>query len=298
MRRLPFLAISVLLAVGAGTAPATATATPPPPPVADVAVTVDGLSAPSAVDAGRVTMRVSSSDPDGAWVGLVRLRRGVTVDEYLADLRLAFGHDPAQALAGARAIADEAIMLGGGAVANTPVSVSVDVDPGTYYLVDFLDVALPDLAERIHPIVVSGRRDQTSESAQVAPEPRPTARITHVDTVAGPRFRAPDHVEAGAPIEVANRSRQFNEAIFMPVRPGTTDLDVDAYFRTIDSGGRPETSPFTGGPTGLVPMSPDRTAVLTVDLPPGQYALVTWVRDLRTGHLLAAEGMHTLVTIG
>ncbi|MFB4320073.1 hypothetical protein [Actinomadura sp. 21ATH] len=107
-----------------------------------------------------------------------------------------------------------------------------------------------------------------------------------------PNFRVP----ALAPVRVANRSRQFDEAIFMPVRPGTTRAEVGAFFAAME-GGPQAPAPFTGGPAGMVPLSPGRTAVLSVGLRPGTYALVTWITDYRTGRMHAAQGMHEIVTV-
>lgn len=83
----------------------------------------------------------------------------------------------------------------------------------------------------------------------------------------------------------------------MPVRPGTSLAELDAFFIAVDAGRRPTGSPFTGGPTGVVPLSPGQSATLSADLPSGTYALVTWVRDLRTGRMFAAQGMRALIRV-
>ncbi|GAB3881715.1 hypothetical protein GCM10029964_038250 [Kibdelosporangium lantanae] len=105
------------------------------------------------------------------------------------------------------------------------------------------------------------------------------------------RYLAPDTLSAGRHVRVTNLSGQFNEAMLIPVRPGTTLADIDGFFAGTGS------SPFAGGPTGVVPMSPWRSAVFRADLPAGEYALVTWIRDLGSGERFAAEGMRHLVRI-
>ena len=44
-------------------------------------------------------------------------------------------------------------------------------------------------------------------------------------------------------------------------------------------------------------IAPGHAAVIQPALPPGEYALVTWVIDLDTGARRAAQGMHALVTV-
>ncbi|MEU7530298.1 hypothetical protein AB0A74_31540 [Saccharothrix sp. NPDC042600] len=241
----------------------------------DIAVGVGGFDAPSTIGAGAVTFAVSSSDPAGAWLGLVRLRAGVSRERYLADLTRAMGPDPVE---GGRAVARDAEMLGGVAVARTPAAVTIRVSPGDHLLVDFRDVGLPDLADRVRPVrVVPGHGGGHGPADQVV-------------VVLDGRFVAPAAITGS--VRVVNLSPHVNEAMLMPVRPGTTDADLGAFFR----GAGP--APFTGGPTGVVPLSPGRSAVLDADLPAGPYALVTWVTDTRTGRMFAADGMRALVTVG
>ncbi|HXV94520.1 MAG TPA: hypothetical protein VD813_14540 [Pseudonocardia sp.] len=275
-----FATISALLAAGAmALFPSPASAGPRPPSTVDITVTEAGFTSTPAVAGGAVTLRVRSEDPAGAWIGLVRLRPGVTLDRYVEHLRQAMSDDPATAVEGGRAVSEDAVMLGGPASAQVPASASLHVPPGDYLLVDFRDVHEPDFAQRIRPLIVGPGGGR--------PAPAPDAVIAATES----GFRAPAELVSGAPVLVANRLDQYNEAMVMPVRPGTTLTEVDAFF---DGTGD---FPFAGGPTGIVPMSPGRTAVLEAALPPGEYALVTWVRDLDTGRMLAQEGMRELVRI-
>lgn len=278
MTRLRFL--PVLLAVAAtALLPAPAQAAPAAPATVDVTVTTAGFTAPLSVAAGQVTLRVRSDDPAGAWIGLVRLQPGVALDDYVEHVRRAMSDDPATAVAGGRAVTRDAVMLGGAAAADVPVSATVEVAPGDHLLVDFRDAAEPDFADRIRTL----RVEPGTGRSQV----RGGARITATD--AG--FRAPATLVSGAPVVVTNASGQYTEAILMRLRPGMTLVDVDAFFAGAGA------YPFDGLPTGIVPMSPGRTAVLQADLPAGNYALVTWVRNLDTGRMLAQDGMRDLVTV-
>lgn len=248
---------------------------------ADIAVTTDGFAAPAALRAGSVTFRIRSSDPAGAWIGLVKLRPGVALERYLADLERAMGSDP---VGGGEAVLRDVEMLGGVAVAHVPASVTLRVSPGDHHLIDFRDVGLPDLASRVRPMrVLPGHAGSPATAS---------AQITLLDG----KFLAP--ATLAGPVRVVNRSRQHNEAMLMPVRQGTSLTDLDAFFTEADAGRYPARSPFIGGPTGVVPLSPGRSAVLDTALPPGEYALVTWVREIRTGRMFAARGMRSLITVG
>jgi hypothetical protein len=254
------------------------TANADPGHTVDITVTAAGFQAPQGVSGGAITLRVKSTDPQGAWLGLVRLRPGVALETYVADVRQAFSDDPATSVAGGRAVTRDVEMLGGVAVAQVPASVTIIAAPGVYQLVDFRDVREPDFATRIRPLRVTPGANA---------EPGSASQILQLDST----FVAPRQLTAGANVRVTNLSRQLNEAMLIPVRPGTTLGDLDSFFS--GAGG----SPFTGGPSGVVPMSPGRSAVFSAELPVGEYALVTFVRDLRTGAMLAAEGMRALVAI-
>ncbi|ALG06133.1 hypothetical protein [Kibdelosporangium phytohabitans] len=246
----------------------------------EISVTPAGFDAPRTLRSGAVTFHVRSIDPDGAWLGMVRLRPGVSLERYLGDLERAMGNDPVE---GGKAVLRDAEMLGGAAVAGVPAAVTLRVGPGEHYLVDFRDVGKPDLATRVRPV-----RVLPGSSGSV---PAVSAQITMLDG----KFVAPRTL--AGPVRVVNSSSQHNEAMLMPVRPGTSLADLDAFFTEVDAGRYPHDSPFIGGPTGVVPMSPWRSAALSTALPSGEYALVTWVRELRTGKMFAARGMRALVTV-
>lgn len=85
--------------------------------------------------------------------------------------------------------------------------------------------------------------------------PSAAAEIVLSSTPAGAtRFTAPATLPSGRPVRVVNRSRQYNEAILLPVRPGTTREQVGAYITAVSEGGQAP-SPFTGGPVPVVSSS-------------------------------------------
>ncbi|WP_109507184.1 hypothetical protein [Nocardioides speluncae] len=84
----------------------------------------------------------------------------------------------------------------------------------------------------------------------------------------------------------------------MPVRPETTEADLQAFFEAMNAGKRPPVMPFTGAPpSGMPVLEAGGRALVRPALAPGRYTLVSWVVDLDDGTMLAARGMHTLVTV-
>ncbi|MBN6053798.1 hypothetical protein JYK22_17795, partial [Nonomuraea sp. RK-328] len=257
----------------------------------DLAVETGGFTAPAELPAGSTTFRIRSADPEGAYLGVLRIRPGFTLRRVLDTLESAYDHaDPEAARAAARTLAEQVVMLGGAAVLpSVPVSYTAELAAGTYHLIDFKEIGRPGLEEKVRALHVrpSHRR----------PAPPASVRIVQYEAADGTgRFAAPAAIAAGRPVRVINRTSQFNEAILMPVRPGTTREQVGAFFAAME---RREqvASPFIGGPTGLVPISPGRSATFQADLPPGTYALVTWLPDHNTGVGHAAQGMHEIITV-
>ncbi|MEU8110564.1 hypothetical protein AB0C18_43360 [Nonomuraea muscovyensis] len=260
--------------------------------IVDVVVETSGFTAPASMPAGATTFRIQSPDPEGAYLGVLRAGPGVSLQQVIADLERAYDRaDPEDALAAARKLAREVVMHGGAAVLpSTPVSYTTELTAGTYHLIDFKEVGRPGLAEKVRTLRVRPAPWRPSP-------PAAAAQITQYRAPDGTsRFEAPATIRSGRPVRVLNRSRQFNEAILMPVRPGTTREQVGAYFTAMDEGGQAP-YPFTGRPVGLVPMSPGQSAVVRADLSPGTYALVTWLPDYRTGRGHAAQGMHEILTV-
>lgn len=277
--------ISLVLAAAAAALLVPAPAQAAPVSTVSVAVTADGFDAPEAVAPGAVTLDVSTSDPEGAWIGLVRLRSGVSLDTYLADLTTAFADGP-DAGAASRRIEREVVAHGGLAVLHGRSATSSQyLAPGTYHLIDYKEVGRPGLAAKVRELRVSGRWTGPAASA--------SAQVVMYSTVDGARFAAPARLAEGEPLRVTNLSRQLNEAILMPLRDGLDGEDVRKWFGDMGSA-----YPFTGNPSGMVVLSPGLTQVVDLDLPAGRYALVSWAHDYETGRFHTEQGMVAVVVIG
>lgn len=252
----------------------------------DVTVTAGGITAPASAPWGRVAIRVTAHDTDGAWPGLVRLKPGVGLAEYLGDLTRAFADGP-DALAAAREVESDVTAYGGAALRDGDTgTVTAELSQGVYHLIDYKDVGRPDLADRVRELRVGGAR-------ATAPLD-PAGLVLLYDTPSGARFAAPAHLPGGRPFAVVNLSGQLNEAILMPLREGFGGEDVAAFFADM----RTIPYPFAGLPQGAVVLSPGRALTVDVPLAPGRYALVSWAHDHETGAFHTAQGMWAVVEVG
>ncbi|MFC6882315.1 MULTISPECIES: hypothetical protein [Actinomadura] len=293
MRRRKFLglAAAAALSVPVAAAPAEAGSAAP---VIDVKADDEGFTAPASFTSGPTSFRVSTTatGESGSIIGLVRLRPGATPERFATHLGQVFADDPEVAVPAGRALMAEAELVGGAqAQPGRPTTFTTTLRPGTYYLLDYMDfeTGTPAGAEALRALTVKRERHRGRA-------PRPGAVVGMSRTASGPRFHAPSRIRAGAPLLLSNRMEQVNEALFVPVRPGTTRADVQKFFEGVQNGEWSE-PPFAGASLGAPPLSPRRSLVLAAPLKPGRYALITWVVDLSDGGRLAAKGMHTLITV-
>lgn len=252
---------------------------------ADVVVAADGVTAPDTVPSGAVAFSVTTPAPRGMSVLLVRLR--VPLARYLDDLaRLAAATTTQETIAAVRAVEADVVNLGGAVVlAGRAATFTPVLRPGSYQLIgyDYTSDSARPLARAL--TVTPGGRDCP---------PRADDRIVQTPTgfqVRGDRLRAD-----GAHL-VENRSGLLNEAVLLPLRPGTTQADVDAYFGALSGGQPPPASPLAGQPVGLAPLSPGQRAVLRAGLPAGPYLLASWVTSSSTGRPRAFGGYNRVVTL-
>ncbi len=263
-------------------------------PVIEIEARDGGFTAPATHTAGPTSFRVTTTATAelGSMIGLVRLHPGTSPATFADRLGKVFSDDPEVAVPAGNALMDEADLLGGAqAHPGRATTFTARLRPGTYYLVDYLDFedGAPPGPEALHALTV--RRERHRGHA-----PRPGAFVGMSRTPSGPRFHVAPRLRAGAPILLTNRMRQVNEAIFVPVRPGTTRDDLQEFWDAAESGEWIE-PPFAGDPVGTPPLSHGTSVILQAPLEPGEYALITWVTDLTDGRPLGAKGLHALVTV-
>ncbi|MER6996378.1 hypothetical protein [Streptomyces sp. NPDC000410] len=261
-------------------------------PAVAVTATADDLVVPGSTRPGPATFQVSTTDATAGHVGLVRLREGASLAAFRAGLRKAFSDDPAVVVEGNREVTAAAELLGGAVtLPGSPVTFSQVLRPGTYHLLEYRDFEnndLPTGQERVRTLTVSGA------AYGRLPDAEATIVSQSVPGV-GPRFEAPRTLRAGEPVRVVNAMcGQVNEAVFYKLFPGKTDADVQEFFTAPDWDDLPF-DPYAN--VGTPPLSPGRSTVLHAPLTPGDWALVTWVGSAVDGGKLAAQGMHTVITV-
>jgi hypothetical protein len=258
----------------------------PSVPVLRVTARVDGLDAPAEAPAGLVRLDVTTAVAAGIAVPLVKLR--VPLATYLADLAaMSAATDPADVAAAAAVVERDAVNLGGAVVVpGGPVSVWQVLKPGRYYLIAY-DYTNSGAVPVAHALTVRGRCDGYARAATGG---------TIVQTPTGFAVPTPP-LQAAAVHRVVNRSGKLNEAVFLPVAPGTTQAQVDAFFEALRNGGQPPQPPFIGRPSGVTPLSPHRDCAVRVPLTPGLYLLSSWVNDSTTGRPRTFDGYYRLVTV-
>jgi hypothetical protein len=214
---------------------------------------------------------------------LLRFRPGYSYSRFLADGARANGRSSAAAAALHRVFAETEFLGGADVFPGEPASFTVTLARGTYYLGEMSSRPV------FRRIVVSG-----------APLPR-APQATTVVTAYDFGFRTSGQtLPAHGTIEIRNAGKQVHRLLFQTVRAGTTRTEVGAWLRTV--GGRPygPPPPFArkGPQLGTAMISPGREIELTYSLPPGEYALLCFQPDSRTGKPQALEGMYGVATLG
>ncbi|MEV0598717.1 hypothetical protein AB0I82_05345 [Streptomyces sp. NPDC050315] len=255
----------------------------------EVSVGDSGIHAPDSAQAGLVDFHVKTDDPKGRSLQALRPRHGVSIHKVLTDLAMAVGDNPAAAAKAVSSIRDEAELYGGAHVTpSVSETFTTPITAGTVTLLDFTAF----LKDPAHPVTHTLELHGNPSSKERADFPDSIVTTKH--TEAGPRFEVHGLHKAEENILAHNASDEIHEVALQPVKPGTTDEQIQKAFSS-PSAGEP---PFTGPPLGLGAISPGRTTLLTMHhLPPGTYALICFVPDDKTGHPHVAMGMHKVVVL-
>lgn len=263
----------------------------------EVTSTAQGLIAPATARPGAATFRVSTTDPQGGYVGLARLHDGASLATFRDGLRKVFADEKEAVIEGSAAIAATANLLGGNLTRpDSPASFTQELRPGSYLIFEYLDFegrpGRPAGEERIRTLTVSG------EPATGPQWPGATI-VSRTDDEGAPRFTAPPTLCGRQPIRLVNTmAGQVNEFVFYKLHPGRTDADVRAYFVAVNNGDWNAPAPFsTESGFGSPPLSTGQSSVVQLPLTPGRYAVVTWVKRATDAERLAAHGAHTVVTV-
>jgi hypothetical protein len=237
------------------------------------------IAGPTRWHPGPVRIAAASRLPDQELV-LLHFRPGYSYAQFQADGALAQGHSPAARTALARVFAHTIFDGGVNVFPGTPASFTVNVEPGTYYLGEL--VRRPELT----PIRVAG--------------PASTARLASygvvTETDAG--YRLPAILPARGTITIRDAGDQPHRLNLIPVRRGTTRAQLAAYIRKTGGSDNSPAPAFAlnGAQLGTSDISPNRQMQLMYDLPAGEYAILDFNHDVKTGRPDTLEGM-SVVTL-
>jgi hypothetical protein len=239
------------------------------------------IAGPTRWHPGPVRIAAASRLPDQELV-LLHFRPGYSYAQFQADGVLAQGHTPAARAALARVFAHTVLDGGVNVFPGTPASFTVDVRPGTYYLGEL--VRRPELT----PIHVAGRAS-TAQSASAG-----------VVTATDAGYRLAATLPARGTITIRNAGTQLHRLNLIPIKRGTTRAQLAAYIRKTGGNDNAPAPPFAlkGAQLGTSDISPRRQMQLTYDLPAGEYAILDFNHDMKTGRADTLEGMYAVVTLG
>lgn len=274
------------------------------------------------VHAGLVRFAVDTANDQGSDVTMFTPAPGKNVNDVLADLQDEFSPDPQKSAKGTRELVTDARFYGlATVVKGTPVIVTERLAAGKYYLFDtnpvvaghapdlktlevsgpgqgnvffpfpidapFFPRNLPNLADRLP--FLSGHLPFTPSSLPVFPR-HPTVKLTSDD-----RFKSPDVLPRTGTITVRNVSDTIHFMAVSPVKPGTTDDDIQKFFDSHSQA--PPPFALDGPSIGMGVLSPGRSADISYQLPAGRYDLECFIPDDKSGMPHAFMGMHKLVTL-
>lgn len=256
----------------------------PAAPVLPITVTSAGFDfpGPNPRPAGPVTLRVTTPDSWGHFLGTGSIREGVPLDQAMTEFAQSQSPDKDVAIPALHALYRDVEFFGGAGVfpATSPVSVTIGLRPGTYYGIEGANM----------------RRLDVGPTWLRARPPRVDGLIRMVQHGSDTRFALPPVLKAHGSYQVVNETSQPQEAVFVGIDPATTDADIQRYYDDLAAGKNPQ-NPLLHQVGGLMAISPGHRAVLGFDYPPGRYAVLSFYRDPDTAVKRAAEGMHRVVEL-
>ena len=237
------------------------------------------FDAPDTAIAGMTEITLVNKGPELHHVQLIRLDQG----KKLSDLFAAVGssHGPPS----------WAVEAGG---PNTPVPggtsvASVKLEAGRYALLCFIPSpdgkphVMKGMAREIVVLPATGAKPAVQAS---------NASVQSTITLSDYDFTFSSPLTAGKQrIRVVNTAAQSHEVFFVRLGEGRTPADIVAWVEKPN--GPPPGMPF-GGTTGIATGGEN---IVSVDLAPGEYALLCFVPDAKDGKMHVLHGMMKQVTV-
>lgn len=259
-------------------APPHAGAVHPTPPAVTITASAQGVTMPTALPAGvvSVTFQNHTTAPAhegecGGVVDLIRLAEGKTAADFMRVLE-AGGFDPAVATA-----------LGGGcARAGQSTHALYNLEPGAYAALVMAGEGPPQLAEFV---VKAGANQATAPQAAV------TMQLVDFS------FVLPDQIKAGPQLwSISNQGTQWHHMSIVRLNKGVT---IDQVLAMVMAEEEPAGPPPAQEMALWEVMSPGVTAWATIDLPPGEYYVLCFLPDLSANPPMvhAGKGMVRLLKV-
>ena len=277
-------ALAVMIPLMSPAISTAATHTAPPPPELAISLTQNGFTipGPNPRPGGYVTFNVSTDVAEGRWLALLRPQPGVSIDQVMKDFADGQSNDPATRAAGIRAEYRDTDFFGGAAVyPGSPEALTQYLTQGRYYLVE-TSAADSSIVQTL---------DVTSEVTPATP-PRPQVVIDVSGRDKAHFSGVPTHIPQHATILYRNLYKQPEEAIIVGIKPGETHESVQAYFDAQQAGTPLPPNPFMRSGGGTPPIFAGRTVRIQVNMPPGDYSLLSFLYDADTLVKQAYQGLH------
>jgi hypothetical protein len=280
-------------------------------PAIEVAVSEEGVVAPSTLPAGIYHVTLSVSEGNNAYVDFMQPPAGLSVEEMTQGALDAGANDQVQPGWG---------FAGGGNTPEAGVSATflIELAPGDYQIAASY---YPELAEgeeydianeimQLSPLTVtdaatpaaSPAADSGATPAAADPSGAPNADVVLEMTDDLRYIVSPDPVPAGPQLwEITNTGTEHSHHVVMyGVPDGTTADAIVADFAGLMSGTPPASEPlifsFTGTAYAAL-QSGGHTTWNILDLDPGSYAVICFIIDPMTGMPHALDGMVTVFTV-
>jgi hypothetical protein len=252
-------------------------------PVVTVVMTKTGptIAGPTTWHPGLVRIAARSRVADQE-VTLLHFRTGYSYANFVADGAKANGRTAAAHAALRRVFANTVFDGGVDLWPGQSADFAVAVRPGTYYLGEM--TRRPQL-KAIH---VAGSPTVAAASS--------AAVVTATDS----GYRIEQGVlPARGTITVSNAGSRPHRLNLIPVRRGTTRAQLGAYLRK--TGARDNAPPpafaLDGPQLGTADISPHAQMQLMYKLPAGDYALIDFNQDLKSGRPESLEGLYAVATL-
>ncbi len=241
----------------------------PEPQVVEITTAEYAFTAPSAVQAGRVTFRMNAGGQVFHHAQLIRLDAGHSLGELLS----LHASDPT-------ALPAWAHRLGGpnGADPGASTEVTMDVAPGEYALI--CEVMAADGMTHL----TKGMGHALTVRGPASAQPRPEADVTLSISASGFALSGP--VQAGRrSLLVENVDSAVHEAVIVRLADGASAQGVLDWIM-----GGMRTAPPASGNGGIAPMAGGLWNLAHADFAPGRYAVLDFTPG-SDGRPKAAHGM-------